>query len=234
MANELGTINTRTSVVDSAGGFAKLVAGDDLVIDKASSTGIKVDLTTPTFGFADIIGNILSAKTAAANIPTLATYQGGLKQLQFVLNDLVFINFHIPHDYAPGTDIFIHSHWSHIATTVTGGSVDWSFECSYAKGHNQAAFGAPITAVGTSNASVTQYQHILTDIQLSAAAPSGTQLDTDNIEPDGIIMCRIYLSANNITVSGGGVPDPFLHFVDIHYQTTGMIGTKNKSPDFYA
>ena len=38
---------------------------------------------------------------------------------------------------------------------------------------------------------------------------------------------------NNIT-SGGAVPDIFVHYVDIHYQTSGLIGTKAKAPDFYS
>ena len=74
---------------------------------------------------------------------------------------------------------------------------------------------------------------MIAEIQLSAASPTASQIDTDDLEVDGLILCRTYLSANNITVSGGGVPDPFLHFVDIHYQSTG-IPTKNKAPNFYS
>jgi len=47
-----------------------------------------------------------------------------------------------------------------------------------------------------------------------------------------MIFGRVYLSANNMTVSGGAVPDPFLHQVDIHYQSTA-IGTKKRFPSFW-
>ena len=69
-------------------------------------------------------------------------------------------------------------------------------------------------------------------MQLSATTPSGSQIDSDDLEVDGVILVRVYLSSNDITVSSGSVPDPFLHYVDLHYQSTG-IGTKAKVPDFW-
>ncbi|MHC4891738.1 MAG: hypothetical protein ACYTEO_19995 [Planctomycetota bacterium] len=115
---------------------------------------------------------------------------------------------------------------------MTGGNVTWGAHITYAKGHNQAAFGAEVNPTVTDNASTTQYQHMLGEVQISATTPGATQIDSDDIEPDGIILAHIYLSANNIT-SSGAVPDPFLHEVDVHYQTNGMLGTKQKAPDFY-
>lgn len=174
----------------------------------------------------------LKTRAGAAN-PTDAIYVGTMRNLQFAVNDEVTINFHIPHDYVPGSDIFLHPHWSHTATTVTGGSLTWGYEMIYAKGHNQAAFpGTSVSGTFTSPASITQRQHIITDYQISAASPSASQIDSDELEPDGILIVRFYLSANNITVSGGGVPAPFVHFVDIHYQTTNLP-TKQRAPNFY-
>ena len=66
----------------------------------------------------------------------------------------------------------------------------------------------------------------------SVSGGSATQLDTDNLETDGLILGRMYVDSNDITVSGGGVPEPFIHFVDIHYQSTG-VGTKQRAPDFW-
>lgn len=201
-----------------------------LIVPKSSAEGIYVDTEDPTFGWRDIVG-ILKTRAGATN-PTDAVYVGGLRQLQCAVNDELTINYHIPHDYKAGTDIFIHPHWSHNATTVTGGSVTWGLEFTYSKGHNQAAFSAPVSSSLVSNASTTQYQHILTDLQISAASPNANQIDTDLLEPDGILLVRFYLSANNITVSGGGVPAPFIHCVDVHYQSTS-VATKQRAPDFY-
>ena len=201
------------------------------VVPKAQGVGFKVDMDAPTFPWHDIIGNV-HARGVGATDPGWATYQGNIKQYQFAVNDEIWHEFHIPHDYLPGSDIFLHLHWSHAATTVTGGSLTWGFNATYAKGHNQAAFPATVDPTLVAAASTTRYQHIISEVQLSAETPTGTQLDSDNLEPDWIVLVRVYLSANNITVSGGQPPEPYLHYGDLHYQSIG-IGTKQKAPDFY-
>ena len=62
---------------------------------------------------------------------------------------------------------------------------------------------------------------------------SSTTLDTNLLEPDGVVEGRIYLDSNDLIVSSGGQPDPFIHFFDVHYQSTGAA-TAQKAPDFYA
>jgi hypothetical protein len=207
--------------------------GGNMVMDKASGTGIKVDNAAPTFGFADLLGDQFGKNTGATK-PTLASYNGVINAWQFGAGDEAYMSFHIPHDHVPGTDIFLHIHWSHIGTFVTGGTVTFKATTIYAKGHNQAAFtGTPAAGTFQGTASTTQYQHIITETQYSDPSPSGIMIDTDLLEPDGVIEMTLEVDANDITVSEGAVPDPFIHFVDIHYQTTGLIGTKQKAPDFY-
>lgn len=215
--------------IDSAGNVR---LNDDvfLVFDKTSGNGIKVDTTTPTFGWRDITGEITNA--GGANKPTSATYRGGIDQFQFAAGDESIIRYHIPHDYVAGTDIHLHVHWSHTSAIVTGGTITFTAESIYAKGHNQAAFSAPVTGTFVGTASTTQYQHIITEIQYSASSPAGLQLDTNDLEPDGVILVRLEMTTNNIT-SSGAVPDPFIHEVDVHYQSTN-IATKQKAPDFYS
>jgi hypothetical protein len=212
---------------------------DDIVLPKTSGKGIKVDTASPSFGWHDMLGPI-SIRGVGATDPSYNIYQGGLRGYQFDVNEEAFVEFHIPHDYLPGSDLYIHAHWSVKQTTtagvatnaVTGGSVTWGFEVSYAKGHNQAAFITPITTTIAQNGSTTQFQHMIAEVQLSAASPSGSQIDSDNIEVDGLVLVRVYLSANDLTVSAGSKPAPFLHMVDIHYQSTNST-TKNKAPNFY-
>ena len=203
----------------------------NFVLPKASGNGIWVDPASPTFPWHDILGHPM-IMTTGPTAPVFTTYNGTISEHRFKAGDVMNFEYHIPHDYAPGTDLFIHYHWSHNFTTVTGGTVTWSVDSSYAKGHNQAAFSAPGTVATSPTASTTQYQHMLSEVQLSAASPTGGQLTTGDIEPDGIILATVSLTANNITVSSGLVPDPFLHFVDIHYQSTN-VGTKQKAPNFY-
>ena len=228
------------TVFHFAGGFADFERAGDIkfldakfpIVDKASGNGIKVDTAAPTFGWRDLLGQIRT-RGVGGNDPTDSTYNGNIKGYKFAVNDECWANYHIPHDYVKGTDIFLHFHWSHIGTLVTGGNVTWGADITYSKGHNQAAFPASVNTTVVGNASTTQYQQIITEIQLSTSGGAAGQIDTDDLEPDGVIMIRGYLSANNITVSGGAVPDPFLHFKDIHYQSTN-IATKDKVPDFYA
>lgn len=202
----------------------------DPVVSKDSGRGIKVDLDSPTFGWRDLLG-VIRTRGVGATDPNDATYRGNIKGYQFSVNDEAWIEYHIPHDYVAGTDIHLHFHWSHNSALVTGGTVTWGADITYAKGHNQAAFPAPVNPTVVSNASTTQYQHIITEVQISASAPSAVQIDSDDLEPDGVLLVRVYLSANDIT-SSGAVPDPFLHYADIHYQTSN-VGTKQKAPDFY-
>ena len=208
-----------------------LVDPSGITLGKTSGVGIKVDTASPTFPWRDIIGRVTSVNQGASK-PTQVTYRDTILEFQFAAGDEDYFQFHIPHDYVPGTDIHLHFHWSHTGTLVNGGTVTFEYEATYAASHNQAAFPASVSGTVAGTASTTQYQHILSEVQLSAASPSGSQLDSDDLEPDGLILMRAGLSANNITVSGGGVPDPFIHFVDIHYQSMN-IGTKSKAPDFY-
>lgn len=200
------------------------------ILDKASGNGIKIDTTTPTFGWRDLRAEIRTRGVGATD-PNDTTYIGNVKAYSFAVNDEAWIEFHIPHDYVKGTDILLHYHWSHNSAVVTGGSITLGADVTYAKGHDQIAFAATVNPTLSPNASTTQYQHMVSEVQLSAASPSAAQIDTDDLEPDGLILARVYLSANNIT-SDGAVPDPFIHEVDIHYQSTN-IATKQNAPDFY-
>lgn len=208
---------------------------DNIILPKTSGNGIKVDTSAPTFGWHDLLGPIVVK--AGATDPTIATYRGSIKDYSFsnaVMNE-VFNDFHIPHDYFPGSDIYLHVHWSQNVVDSGGaagapGVVKWYFDVSYSKGHNQDVFIAPITTSVTQTASGTQYRHMLAEVQLSAASPSGAQLDSDNIETDGIILVRTYRDPADVADTLNQVP--FLHYVDIHYQSTG-IATKQKSPNFY-
>lgn len=221
----LSTLGVSRFTINSAGAIFNVPM---IVLPKTSGKGIKIDTTNPTFGWRDLLGQIRTRGVGGTD-PNDATYNGNIKAYQFSVNDECWVDYHIPHDYVKGTDIFLHFHWSHNSAIVTGGSVTWGADISYAKGHDQAAFSAPVNTTVVGNASAVQYRHIITEIQVSASSPSGSQIDTDDLEPDGVILIRGYLSANNMT---GATPDPFLHFKDIHYQSTN-IATKNKVPDFY-
>ncbi|KKN32990.1 hypothetical protein LCGC14_0808160 [marine sediment metagenome] len=214
-----------------------------LVFEKASGNGIKVDQATPTFGFADLLGDQFSRNTGGTK-PTLTTYNGDVDAWQFSDGDEAYLTYHIPHDYVPGTDIHLHIHWSQNNTGATGGTIDFKYFAVYAKGHNQASgsvftgfSGNPITAtfssidINDAGSGLNQYQQHITEITISGASATSALFDRDDFEPDGVIELTLEMDANNLT---GTPSDPFIHYADIHYQTTGLIGTKSRTPDFYA
>jgi len=207
--------------------FDTITANDTVVMSGTISEGIKLEPAAPTFGWHDMLGPI-EVKGVGPTDPTWEVFQGNISCYRFDVNDVVWISYHLLHDYVPGSDIYLHTHWAHNSATVTTGSVTFDFEVTYAKGHNQAAFSAPKTVSVTQTASTTQYQHMIAETAISIAGGDATRLDSNLFEPDGLILVRVKLAAN--TMDGGA--KPFVFLADAHYQSTG-VPTKNKAPNFY-
>jgi hypothetical protein len=237
------SVNTGAGLV----GAFEIQSTTDWVINKTSGVGIKVDLANPTFGWADLLGDQF-AKNTGGTKPTLVAYNSeipgtSIDAWQFSDGDEAFLSFHIPHDYVPGTDIYLHIHWSQNNVGATGGTIDFKYFAIYAKGHNQVSGSAftstPITATfssididdsGSGGSGLAQYQQHITEVIISGASATVALFDRDDFEPDGVIELTFEMDANNLT---GTPSDPFIHYIDIHYQTTAIIGTKDKAPDFY-
>ncbi|MCK4635848.1 MAG: hypothetical protein KAT32_03215 [Candidatus Moranbacteria bacterium] len=81
--------------------------GDFLVFDKAVGNGIKIDTTTPDFGWRDLTGPIIP-KAGGGTAPAFTAFRGtNIKSYAFQSSDVIDnITFHLPHDYVPGTDIY--------------------------------------------------------------------------------------------------------------------------------
>ena len=210
---------------------------DIIVRPKTKGWGTKVDTATPTWPWRDLEGAVVP-RASAPNAATLEIFRGTIRRWAFAADDVSDNAFHIPHDYVPGSDLFVHVHWSHAGTAISG-SIGFTLAHSYAKGHGQAAFAAEKSlswSLSTPDvATIPQYQHIITETQLSAASPTAAQIDSDDIEVDGLIICTLAVpTIPTITGSAGGaVNRPYIHFIDLHYQST-EIGTKGKAPDFWA
>lgn len=219
-----GTINV--------GGTAKFFG--DFVLPKTSGFGIKVDTATPTYPWRDLEG-VLYPDPAGVNSPTLAAVRGGLVRNYFYsVNDKMDFAFHIPHDYVPGTDLYIHIHWSHNGTAISG-SLTVSLATTYAKGHNQAAFPAEktvtITYATVNIATTPQYQHRIDEVQWSSNGGSASLFDSAKVETDGMILGTMTVTGIP-TITGGSTNEPFIVYIDLHYQSTN-IGTKAKAPGFW-
>ena len=211
------------------------VVSNDLILPKTSGKGIRVDTAAPTFGWRDLLGDV-SIKTIGANDPDYNNYAAlGIYRYQFKNNVVteIFNDYHVPHDYVPGTEVHVHIHWSQTTIDTGGpaavpGDAKWYFDANYSRGHDRGAFPAGVTTVSViQTASGTIRKHMIAEVQLS----TGGQIGGQDLEPDGIVTVRTYRDAADAADTLD--QRPWVHHIDLHYQSTN-IATKDKAPDFYA
>ena len=218
------------------------VVDNDLVLPKTSGKGIKVDTTTPTFGWRDILGQIVT-KGVGQSDPDWAVFRDTLYQYKFTNGahaHEAWLDFHIPHDYVPGTDIYIHVHWAQNVVDTGGaasvpGVSKWYWDLSYADGYGTpGGAGDPFVTVKTvsvtQQASTTQYAHMIAEVVISGATDTASTFDRTVFEVDGMIKARIYRDSSDAADTLD--QDPFVIMTDIHYQSTNMA-TKDKNTPFY-
>ena len=174
-------------------------------------------------GWDDITMDLTSARPGATS-PTWANYRDGIYAWSFgaATNDEIFSVAHIKHDYAEGTKIYPHVHWS--PNTTSTGTVRWGIEYTIAKGHDQAAFPATTTLYVEETISANkQYQHFITEVTDAQAF--------DGLEADTLVLFRIF---RNGAHANDDFPDAVFGLTaDIHFQTDRQ-STPNRSPPFTA
>lgn len=222
---------------------------DSIVLPKTSGAGLKIDPGNPTYAWKDLIGSIQTRPVGGAGssaVPDYVVYRGSIYGWRFgtnVPNNHVhecFVEYHLPHDWAVGTDFYIHVHWSQIVVDTGGtagvpGVAKWYFDISYADGHGTAGgaadpFIAPFTVSVTQQGSTTQYGHMIAEVQISNNGGTGGLLDSNTIQVDGLFLTRLYRDPTDLADTLN--QDTFVHFADLHYQTIS-VGTKQKAPNFY-
>ncbi len=176
-------------------------------------------------GWKDLLGVLVARTTGTGWSGYSQIAATGYYGYLFAVNDRIDINFHIPHDYKPGSDFHIHFHWLHDGTGANNTqNVVWRATMTAQKGHNQGAFSMAATNTDTTQTGVaaTAYQHYVTESAALSAA-------TYNIEPDTMILVRALRITNGGTENNS---DIFLIGCDLHYESDRLC-TKNKSPNFY-
>lgn len=187
------------------------------------------DETTNAFGWNDIISEV-TIKGSGAQDPSWANFRDGLYGYAFSASaiDEVQHRFHVLHDYAIGTKLYPHIHWSPNTTTATG-TVRWGIEYTVAKGHQQvtgSTYGATTTVyVEQAITANSQYVHFVSELSDGDAIPS------TNVEPDTMILIRMFRDATHVNDTFADAV--FAWQTDIHYQSA-RFNTLNKAPDFYA
>lgn len=178
----------------------------------------------------DLIGNITLRGTPGANSPTWEEITGmtGMYAYSFSATTMneVWITYHIDHDIYTGTGskIYLHTHWINAAATPNTGDVRWGFQYTVANGHQQEAFPATTTVYVNQTCNATRYMHHIAEIS------DGDAIDATSIEPDTLIMCRIFRDAAN--GADTCTDKVYLLLSDCHY-LADRAGTKNKAPNFY-
>lgn len=172
-------------------------------------------------GWNDMLASLSAGRAIGANAPTWAVLRDGIYAWQFSASTMneIWVNMHIVHDYAPGTVIYPHIHWTTAGTNT--GNCRWGIEYTFAKGFNFEAFPATTTLYLLAAGSGVAYRHYITEVDISAALPA--------METDGILLMRVFRDAANVLDTL--TDTAFGLFVDLHYQSDGML-TNEKARTF--
>jgi hypothetical protein len=199
--------------------------------DMITSDGTTAAYARPVW--EDLLGQIV-AKTSGPTAPTYGVLNGAIEGYSFAAADEASIMFHMPHDYALGTDVFLHFHWSHNGTAISGNMVT-TFSATYSDGHGAGTFTNTINSSMTYNtvniATTPRYVHRIDEVQISGPTATASRFASSIFLPDGILGVKV-VTTTIPTITGGTPNEPFLLLCDLHYQKN-MFGTKNKSPNFY-
>lgn len=214
-------------------GHTHYVVPTSIVMPKNTNTGILIDIATPTWGWRDITSAIFVR--GSVNAAVVSQYRGTLYDYQFTSGPSpkeCFANFHIPHDYVPGSNLYIHVHWS-LPAAEANAKVKWNFDISYSARNRDGiydTFKTPITTFVIGTTCNATYGHKVSEVQFTGPTYTGSYLPVASIEVDGIILTRIY--RDNADPLDTVTADPFCHFIDLHYQSTNL-STKDKAYPYY-
>lgn len=201
--------------------LTRLGKGTELTYTELDGNFTDLDTRTKS-GWRDIVDHMQSR--GGSSEPPYSLFRGNIWMPAFSHIDMqeCYAQFNIGHDYAMGTTLYPLIHWSVDTTTI--GTVRWGFEYSIAKGHQQMAFTEPVTVYVNQTTDGTIYKHYIAEIA-DADAISGTL-----IEPDTIILCRIFRDSTNLSDNYDG--HAFGICTSLHYQADKLT-TINKKPNFF-
>jgi hypothetical protein len=226
LAGAVGTGGTGGSVGPATFGNAAgtlLIRGDGST--EFSSTD--VEWGTSQGGVWMDLHATMMPPTAGATIPALTAVGGGSAMFlpQWAVNDQTWVQWHINHDYVPGSSIYFHFHWTTDGTSTN--TTKWQFTYYHARGHQQEAFSPALNGAGTvvtvtQAAQGTAYYHMVAETAAVTIA---------NLEPDSIILCEIKRITNGGTDNADRVFGLMGQSADLHYLSS-RPGTKNRAFPF--
>lgn len=215
---------TGTNVIDGLTSFV-LGRGMNTTFYVLDSTTNWRTIKAAQFGWRDLTAELSVKGTMGSGVdPTYEAFRGGVYGYSFspTTAQSAIATFHIQHDYAVGTPIYLHVHWASNTSNVTG-AVRWGFEYTIAKGHSQSTdsdFAAP-SIVYVEQTATAQYRHNIAET---------ASISSSLLEPDSLVLVRIFRDAAH--ANDTYTDKAFAFTADIHYQTDRFC-TPNKSPTFY-
>lgn len=190
----------RDSLISESGSTVT-VTGEEVI------TGRSRARTTQGGGWKDLLGPY-TPRNSGPTVPVLTTVGTSIIQLPlWALDDLAYFQFHVPHDYALGTDVYFHVHW--FADGANVNTVKWQASYFYAKGYGFAfplATAATVVSV-TQAPTGTAYAHMIAET---------TAVTIADMEPDGYVLAELKRVTNGGTNNTNNI---FAWNLDIHYQS---------------
>ena len=180
-------------------------------------------------GWRDLITQVVSHGGSTG--PAWVKFRDGIYLYAFPCNSPreVLATFHLGHDYAMGTALYPHFHFT-VNDRNASGVVKIGFEYTIAKGHQQdegSIFDSTkivFTHTLVDSANHDRFKHFVAEVEKEDAIPGV------GLEPDAVILMRIFRDAGSHTDTYPA--DIFGITADLHYQA-GQHGTPQKRPDFF-
>lgn len=193
-----------------------------LVLDTQSQIKVYHPNVGAIDGWRDLVGQAV-ARTTGGNRPTYAQIGATpFYAYTFAVNNAIQFIYHVDHDYAEGTPIYLHAHWCASGTNVQ--PVKWQFTVAYAHGHQLGEF--PFTAPDVMTVEQTPegvaYTHQIAEIADPGYEASG------GFMTDGLLIVELKRITNGGTDNTDNI---YLLTSDCHYRAN-KFATVNKSPDF--
>lgn len=176
-------------------------------------------------GWNDIVSEMFTR--LGPQCPDVGNFRDGIYLYEFPtgVNREVYANFHLIHDYKPGSMVYPHVHWT--LNSNAAGTVRWVWEYTLARRHastGMVTFPATQTlvleqAVPANSA----YTHFVTE------SPEGQGIPGTHLETDAVILSRIYRDGEHVNdtldASAFGI------VVDLHYECD-RFATPSRFPPF--
>lgn len=196
--------------------------------------GIKVNNKYP---WMDVVGTLAPRSSSTGAAIQTSLFNALVAGYPLTATSVVDVIFHVPHDYMPGTDVFLHHHWGHQGTAISGSLVITANISMVTRTAGISVMTTPVvsttTISGLTITNMPKWSVRIDETQISTPGGSSTMLDTNAITPDSLIIIR-YSTPTIPSLSGSAVKNnPYFFASDIHMQSN-MIGTPNKDPNFYA